>query len=41
VRGPTQVAVRCSRIHAALEALERNPNEALLLQHLLLELPSV
>lgn len=29
------------RVHAALEALERNPNELLLLQHLLLELPSV
>lgn len=30
-----------SRIHDALEALERNPNEALLLQSLLLELPSL
>lgn len=29
------------RIHDALEALERNPNEPLLLQHLLLELPSL
>jgi DNA polymerase-3 subunit delta' len=29
------------RIHVALEALDRNPNEALLLQHLLLDLPSV
>ena len=28
------------RIHAALEALERNPNEALLLQALLLDLPT-
>ncbi len=30
-----------TRIHTALEALERNPNEALLLQSLLLELPSL
>ncbi|MFZ4812317.1 MAG: ATP-binding protein [Ilumatobacteraceae bacterium] len=30
-----------ARIHVALEALERNPNESLLLQHLLLELPSL
>ncbi|MDO8390435.1 MAG: hypothetical protein Q7V57_08100 [Actinomycetota bacterium] len=29
------------RIHKALEALERNPNETLLLQALLLELPSI
>jgi hypothetical protein len=29
------------RIHQALDALERNPNETLLLQHLLLDLPSV
>jgi len=29
------------RIHAALEALDRNPNETLLLQSLLLELPSL
>ena len=28
-------------IHRAVEALERNPNEALLLQALLLELPSL
>ncbi len=35
-------AVRAvSRIHQALEALDRNPNEALLLQCLLLELPSL
>lgn len=35
-------AVRAvSRIHQSLEALERNPNEALLLQSLLLELPSL
>lgn len=30
-----------SRIHAALEALDRNPNETLLLQSLLLDLPSL
>jgi DNA polymerase-3 subunit delta' len=30
-----------TRIHDALEAMERNPNEALLLQALLLELPSL
>ncbi len=29
------------RIHQALEALERNPNETLLLQSLLLDLPSL
>jgi DNA polymerase-3 subunit delta' len=29
------------RVHTALEALERNPNETLLLQHLLLDLPSL
>jgi len=28
------------RIHAALESLERNPNEGLLLQPLLLSLPT-
>ncbi len=38
----TDGAVRAvGRIHQALEALERNPNEALLLQALLLELPAV
>ena len=30
-----------SRIHASLEAMERNPNETLLLQALLLDLPSL
>ncbi|MEO7371586.1 MAG: hypothetical protein ABI949_13780 [Ilumatobacteraceae bacterium] len=30
-----------TRIHGALEAMERNPNETLLLQSLLLELPSL
>jgi len=29
------------RIHDALEALDRNPNEQLLLQALLLELPAL
>ncbi|MFN8021508.1 MAG: hypothetical protein U0Q03_08280 [Acidimicrobiales bacterium] len=38
---PDAAAKAVGRIHEALEALERNPNEALLLQHLLLELPSV
>ena len=28
-------------VHGAIEALERNPNEALLLQSLLLRLPSL
>ena len=30
-----------TRIHAALESMERNPNEPLLLQALLLDLPSL
>ena len=30
-----------TRIHGALEAMERNPNEALLLQSLMLDLPSL
>ncbi len=38
---PEAAAHAVTRIHEALEALDRNPNEALLLQHLLLELPSV
>ena len=38
---PDAPAVAVSRIHAALEALDRNPNEALLLQSLLLDLPSL
>jgi DNA polymerase-3 subunit delta' len=38
---PDAPAVAVSRIHAALEALERNPNESLLLQSLLLDLPSL
>lgn len=29
------------RIHQALDALERNPNETLLLQALLLDLPTI
>ena len=42
-RGPRpEVHVHAvERIHRALEALDRNPNEALLLQHLLLDLPSI
>jgi DNA polymerase-3 subunit delta' len=38
---PEAAATAVSRIDAALEALERNPNETLLLQALLLELPSL
>ena len=38
---PDAPAVAVSRIHAALEALDRNPNESLLLQSLLLDLPSL
>lgn len=38
---PEQVVRAVHRVHAALEALDRNPNEALLLQALLLDLPSV
>jgi hypothetical protein len=30
-----------ARIHEALEAMERNPNETLMLQALLLDLPSL
>jgi DNA polymerase-3 subunit delta' len=37
--GPTQVAAGVTRIHAAMEAFERNPNEALMLQELLWSLP--
>lgn len=37
---PEAAAHAVDRIHEALEALERNPNEALLLQHLLLDLPA-
>jgi DNA polymerase III subunit delta' len=36
---PTQVATGVARIHAAMEAFERNPNEALMLQELLWSLP--
>ena len=38
---PEAAANAVKRIHLALEALERNPNESLLLQSLLLELPSL
>lgn len=41
VRRPEAVASAVQRIHEALEALERNPNEPLLLQALLLDLPSL
>jgi len=36
---PTQVAAGVTRIHAAMEAFERNPNESLMLQELLWSLP--
>ncbi len=38
---PEAAVTAVTRIHAALEAMERNPNEALLLQALLLDLPSL
>ena len=38
---PESAAAAITRIHDALESLERNPNETLLLQSLLLELPSI
>jgi len=38
---PEAGATAVTRIHDALEAMERNPNETLLLQALLLELPSL
>ena len=38
--GPDTYAVAVARIHRALEALERNPNEPLLLQSLLWSLPT-
>ncbi len=38
---PDSAATAISRIHASLDALERNPNEPLLLQALLLGLPSM
>lgn len=41
VRRPDSVVGAVHRIHRALEALDRNPNEPLLLQALLLDLPSL
>ena len=38
---PDSLATAVTRIHQSIEALERNPNELLLLQALLLELPSI
>ncbi|MCU1398659.1 MAG: holB [Acidimicrobiales bacterium] len=38
---PEAASTAITRIHKALEALDRNPNEQLLLQALLLELPSL
>ena len=41
VRRPDEVADAVSRLHQAMEALEQNPNEPLLLQSLLWSLPSI
>lgn len=41
VARPEAVAQAVQRIHATLQAMERNPNELLLLQALLLDLPSL
>jgi DNA polymerase-3 subunit delta' len=38
---PDSAITAVTRVHAALEAMERNPNETLLLQALLLDLPSL
>jgi DNA polymerase-3 subunit delta' len=38
---PEAAVTAVARIHAAVEAMERNPNETLLLQALLLDLPSI
>ena len=38
---PDSAATAITRIHRSLESLERNPNEQLLLQALLLGLPSM
>jgi DNA polymerase-3 subunit delta' len=38
---PDDVAAAVARIHQAMEAFERNPNEALLLQSLLWSLPVI
>jgi DNA polymerase III subunit delta' len=38
---PAPIAAACARITAAAEALIRNPNEALLLEALFLDLPSL
>lgn len=38
---PEQLARAVHRAHDACQALDRNPNEALLLQAMLLDLPSV
>ncbi|MEZ5295174.1 MAG: hypothetical protein R2697_02535 [Ilumatobacteraceae bacterium] len=41
VRRPDDVVDAVTRLHQAMEALERNPNEPLLLQNLLWSLPSL
>ena len=38
---PNEVAAAVTRIHEAIESLERNPNESLLLQSLLWSLPAL
>ena len=38
---PDRAAAAVTRIHQSLEALDRNPNEQLLLQALLMELPPI
>ncbi len=41
LKRPDAAAAAVTRIHQALEALDRNPNEQLLLQALLLDLPAI
>jgi len=41
IRRPDSLVAAVQRIHGAIEALDRNPNESLLLQALLLDLPSL
>ena len=38
---PDSAVSAVTRIHGALESMERNPNETLLLQSLMLDLPSL
>ena len=41
VARPEAAIKAVTRVHASLESMERNPNETLLLQALLLDLPSL